>query len=665
MQNEANTKTSGNIEVVKVEFSKSETTSYQELFSGFDELYAITYSSSPDFIYNLTEMFKRAEIIFGSSHTLNNTATSILASQKHSIELIRKSKYSQELIDRVKDGELGVYLLKDKISHEKIYIMRNETQTRVIVGSANMSSRAFDGRQRENIVYMDEPEAYDYYKNLFEELKLTSTNEIDIKTIKQDGPVEIENTPLFGIIQRDKVIYLKEPESDDLIAFTTDVHDIDEDIKQYLPQTRKDKKTQEIKLTSDDMNKYVMKRNVMMKEKEEEEERERKVFPRFQINLESQAIDMNGLNFREWVETTYPKTTVKDDIVNMNNFVKGFDQFIGDYEHTKDCFWKLLTYGLASPVFAHCRKIGKQYGYNVWEFPMFGIIYGDANGGKTAMVQVLEQIMFGITIPDKEANSFTQTQIFPLKAKMAGIPIVINDLNKERWDSQVGNIVKNDSFELDPKYNPPVCLITSNEIKSLKPEISKRCIMLNVSAKLTDMQALDNSKAMKDILDSISPKFYLAFLDKFIPRLNVMLNNMEYGESPDIFKLSSEAILEVIREHLGEVPSYMYPLTKIDYFGELSKGYNALNELKKEFVHNQEAITIDRKRGIVEIMYENNYDARRIYNELPKSMNPDVRGKKLIVGLEQTEKFLKMPLVRRNRIATTLGKILNPKQKSN
>ena len=45
--------------------------SWKDLFSGFDELHAITYSSGINFVYQLLGMFKKAEIIFGCDEVIS------------------------------------------------------------------------------------------------------------------------------------------------------------------------------------------------------------------------------------------------------------------------------------------------------------------------------------------------------------------------------------------------------------------------------------------------------------------------------------------------------------------------------------------------------------------------------------------------------------------
>ena len=62
---------SGSLDVVKMKFSGVETMSWQDLFSGFDTLYAITYSSGIDFVYRLLDLFVQAEIIFGCDEVIS------------------------------------------------------------------------------------------------------------------------------------------------------------------------------------------------------------------------------------------------------------------------------------------------------------------------------------------------------------------------------------------------------------------------------------------------------------------------------------------------------------------------------------------------------------------------------------------------------------------
>lgn len=99
---------SGNLDVVKMEFLEAETLSWKELFSGFDTLYAVTYSSSIGFVYQLLEMFRKAEIVFGCDEVISYSLQEIMAYQCKTIERLRESanKRKLDLVTRIEKGSL-------------------------------------------------------------------------------------------------------------------------------------------------------------------------------------------------------------------------------------------------------------------------------------------------------------------------------------------------------------------------------------------------------------------------------------------------------------------------------------------------------------------------------------------------------------------------------
>ena len=169
------------LDVVRMEFSGAETLSWQELFSGFDSLHAITYSSGISFVYRLLDLFEEAEIIFGCDEVISYSLQEIMAYQCKTIERLREtaSKMKLDLVSRIENGVLRFYVARDTLSHEKLYLLSaRDGRKRVIMGSANMSFSAFGGRQRENICYIDGDRAYDWYWNCFCQLREDSTDQI-------------------------------------------------------------------------------------------------------------------------------------------------------------------------------------------------------------------------------------------------------------------------------------------------------------------------------------------------------------------------------------------------------------------------------------------------------------------------------------------------------
>ena len=67
------------IDVVRAEFIEAETLSWKELFEGYNNLFAITYSSGIRFICKLLNEFDNAEIIFGFDEVLSYNLQEIMA----------------------------------------------------------------------------------------------------------------------------------------------------------------------------------------------------------------------------------------------------------------------------------------------------------------------------------------------------------------------------------------------------------------------------------------------------------------------------------------------------------------------------------------------------------------------------------------------------------
>lgn len=73
-------KTTGKIDVAKLDFAEGCAMTWQELFTGFNTLYAITYSSGMNFVCKLVEMFDNAEIIFGCENVMSYSLNEVMAS---------------------------------------------------------------------------------------------------------------------------------------------------------------------------------------------------------------------------------------------------------------------------------------------------------------------------------------------------------------------------------------------------------------------------------------------------------------------------------------------------------------------------------------------------------------------------------------------------------
>ena len=118
----------------------------------------------------LIKKFEYVEIIFGNETVISSDIEQIMAYQHRVIEEIasQNSKTKEYFYSRIREGSLKFYVAKKKLSHEKIYLLSNETDYKVVTGSANLSYSAFSGLQSETIQVIENFEGYSYFLNRYE-----------------------------------------------------------------------------------------------------------------------------------------------------------------------------------------------------------------------------------------------------------------------------------------------------------------------------------------------------------------------------------------------------------------------------------------------------------------------------------------------------------------
>lgn len=215
------------LNVVKAVYADTVETNWEELFDGFDRLYAITFSSGIEFVNKVINKFSYAEVVFGCEKIIANDIAAIMSVQIDSVQRLAKSKSAGNLANRLDDGSLQLYVSRDTKSHEKIFILESadHKRVRVITGSANMSASAFCGIQRENIVCFDDEAAFSHYKVLFETFKETCSDNVSYKavvnTMNQEDYLKenIKEVPVFQAIEKQKLVFLEQAQPEDEVEY--------------------------------------------------------------------------------------------------------------------------------------------------------------------------------------------------------------------------------------------------------------------------------------------------------------------------------------------------------------------------------------------------------------------------------------------------------------
>lgn len=544
------------LNVVKAVYADTVETNWEELFDGFDRLYAITFSSGIEFVNKVINKFSYAEVVFGCEKIIANDIAAIMSVQIDSVQRLAKSKSAGNLANRLDDGSLQLYVSRDTKSHEKIFILESadHKRVRVITGSANMSASAFCGIQRENIVCFDDEAAFSHYKILFETFKETCSDNVSYKavvnTMNQEDYLKenIKEVPVFQSIEKQKLVFLEQAQPEDEVEYeiVADVKKMQELVKPIMPKMPV--QANRIVVAAEPMRVFGKRYTEVRRVAAEAV----KQLPKLHIDYDAGTMTFNDEN----IDLNPNLSEVAKNIKSIQKFFSGIDYFYGDVEQAKKDYFKYMTWYLATPFMAYLRYFASRNNYDTKLFPMYGVIYGDSNGGKTTFIKFLVKLMCGETVKMNTTEDFTATRIDGLKRVCEGLPLNIDDLAKTQFQNHSERVIKNDEWGIsDRLVNYPAVSITSNKITSLTKDLSKRAIICRIGAKIDNERGAKNSKRVNESMSELTTAFYgeyvrrmLVCIDEMTTEMRENANGKEYF--PDIFHASSSVIADELPNSL-------------------------------------------------------------------------------------------------------------------
>ena len=631
---------SGNLDVVKMEFLEAETLSWKVLFSGFDTLHAITYSSGIGFVYQLLEMFQKAEIVFGCDEVISYSLQEIMAYQCKTIERLRESasKRKIDLVARIEKGTLRFFVARNVLSHEKIYLLSAEDgRKRVVMGSANMSFAAFGGKQRENISYIDGDKAYDWYWDCYCQLKEESTDEVAQESLLcADDAENLEQLPIARTIQVKKALVLQPVQgAKEEVRFVLDIKNLAAKFSTAVPKPDKKGKL----MLSPEKMKTIRRQVVAGKTKEKELQSE---YPQLEIFPDEGLARLNDAT----LDLQPSHEEVVKDIGLFLKYMDGYEKFNGDKKGMQRRYFEFANWFFCSPFMACMRDMAVRYNQNLLPYPVFGLVYGQSKAGKTSFLETLLKMMIGqktkISAPD-----FTRSSIEGLKRTVKGAPIIVDDLTNTRFNQHAIETIKNDDFGVaDGLLHYPAVVISANEdVKAVAPEVIRRTVICRVQAGLTNTQVMQSS-VVRTVQREIGTAFYREYLRRMLPIVNDLLEALKDDDSesaPDILARSSQVLLDLFAEYCErEVPDYVRLLSLEDYFSEKVTGSYAIKTIQDAWRTSRYSFEISEKNNELRYNAGATWEADRLLKELPETLEPHKSRDWVVMDLDEAKKFFEI-----------------------
>jgi len=628
---------SGKIDVVQMEFIGAESLRWEELFAGFDKLYAITYSSGIGFICSLLKKFKYGEVIFGFDEVMAYNLQEIMAYQFKTIERLRTTSNNAklDLLSRIDNDTLKMFVARQKLSHEKIYLLEaNDGRKRVITGSANLSLAAFSGKQRENINYIDGEKAFGWYRSCFDELKEMSSDNISVSALQlADDTDNLNEIPVMQTVKLRKAMVI-EPDTKltEDVRFVLDVKNLASKISPFMPKSDKKGK---IMLSSEEI--FHTKRRIINARTQEKELQS--TYPQFIIDIPSGEISLNDRK----LDLNPSSSEIKADVNLFLEYMEGYQKFHGDVEGMQNKYYAFANWFFSTPFMAAMRNMAVKYNQNLLPYPVFGLIYGQSKAGKTTFLETLLKMMIGQK-PKIAAPDFTRSTIDNLKRTVKGAPIIVDDLTQTRFNQHAIETIKNDDFGVvENNLTYPAVVISANEdVKAVAAEVVRRTVICHVQAGLKNTELIRTS-VVRRVQQNISTAFYREYLRRMldvIPELLEALKADGIEEAPDILQESSKIILEIMKEHSDKkIPKYIRSITLEDYFSEKVTGSQAIKTIRTAWQINRKAFKVIKKYDQLRYNAGQTWEADRILKELPEDLEAHKSREWIVMNLDKASEF--------------------------
>ena len=615
-----------------------------DLFDGFDRMRVLTFSASAPMIVRMLDRhsFDFFECVFGYEGGLRRVAD-IVAFQQFLVNQVRDCALqlgdeSQRVIfERVQAGRARFYVVKDNIAHAKLYLLEagSGERRRVIVGSANLSERAFGGKQPETLVVFDnDAQAWAHYAREYDAVKETASDRIDVPLNLREAEIAFTDTP---VMQDPGPTVFQAPAAEELTVPQV-VHTVEE-LAVPIDQVVSPEVTRE-------NGRYVVTPAVkaeikkMRWQKGQLQSDEAKP-THLTIHQGSRHVSLSGVHVPLETDREGLRSSCEAIVEYFNNYEQGF---VGDVPRLQRDYFTFMSWLYISPFICDLRTRAVVGGGNVFHYPLFAIIYGKANCGKTSLVDTLIASMFGHP-STVQKDSFTRRTLRGLQQNYKRFPVVFDDITRRRFTDHGLDIVKDEN--LPPVKEHPCFVISMNaEPQSFQDEVVKRCLMIytNTSIPTHKHSLADRLHAsVEEIRNRLTTDLYRQYLGAVIDRLD------STPEPRDILQMSSEVICSILDEHVGgQLPDWCQPVSWNQYadrrYERPARRLAALlapENFRKKVAEGEQGWTLQADTVIVWEKADA-FGRTSIKGEIPDFLYDDTSsvGDTFVLWREQTEEFL-------------------------
>lgn len=641
---------SGTLEIIghKIYHTKFIKTSYEsleDLFSGFNELRAITFSYDIKFIDKIMKMFDYGEIILGGRfmvrrdddlHRLVGEAYSLLEAMTLSESAADAIRSQKDLVARMSQQDLFVRSPKLLIDHRKLYLLKaDDGRTRVIKGSANMTGFAWSGNQMESYEVDDSPEGYEAFLEDFETAwDLSSDIPEDVVVSKKTDKPENDIPLIKEAIKTREAIVLREKETNedsyDRIRYTIEVDKILEKNKELLAGIKPELKNGLTQIFPEKLKRIISNNRSINRKKLSLEERILD-YPTLTFNYDTKEAFINDEKLDLNPETSEVKKDIAILFDAMDNYTK---DFIGDTDRVRESHYKLLNILFSSPFNAKLRCVADSQNIPTASLPLYTLITSTgANTGKTFMTKLILKFMSGLDLMPFDTKYLPTRLINGIIQEYKGMPIFVDEIDTRYYGRLTTNIKNSTLCEKRQFDQEPLMIFAGNRLNDPEEPERKRMPFLSYDTNLkSDKDPMAYQAMSKKILMEAGNGLYREYLRRMLDEVCELIDfmfdndNKEDGYYPDLTKISSRILLEIFEDYGYDLPVYVRVFNWNDDFSYHAKyiSEDAIEGIKNMWENSPKNFNL--KSDVVIIESGKDSGSKRLMtswaNSLPPEFNP-------------------------------------------
>lgn len=552
--------------------------SYEEIFdtNKYNIFKGVTYVSSVSFIDEVVNKFIDSELIIGinDSNYLKNMNENIQQKFGHGIDLfydLTEDEKEKVLSDklRIRYAKLGVLI------HSKIFLLENnETkETRVILGSANLTNSAFNDkvRQYEEVLIFDNSPLYEIFTKRYAEI-YEDTEDFIPETIRNQYKEE-----KYVFVDKSELANIKM----DLVCNNEiDLSYVPKDIKETIREIEKENSDEDNR--NDEYFTNYMFRNIIKKDNSgkkfipnlskkpdilkriveisllSNKENEKHERPTFIYNEEENtSILKDPFLGTEEIANELDEYSIAKSLENIEKFCETYTKYtIKGNENSTSKAYETILYTFLSPYL----YLLKEQSLNPEDIPNFLVIGGRARSGKTNLLKYLVRLVnqndkfFGFKEFDGNGNN-PQRKIGEVLNAENSYPFFVDEVKQKFFMNDSGEtLVKNVANE-KRNHQPSMILTTNAHNNSYSSQVSRRIYYIEFNNAFPEDEKIAKCNLVYlDLLKNANDNLLRDFcfrIEKYIAD-----NKFTYNVNDDFLRIAREIFTDYYKKCGRKMPKY-------------------------------------------------------------------------------------------------------------